>query len=91
MTIILISHSMDLIAELTQKIILLDQGRLVSFCRREDFFKDFERVKFIGLDLPKVVEFMWRLRERGIEIKTDVFPKEETLALFEDLEYQALA
>jgi energy-coupling factor transport system ATP-binding protein len=90
-TIILISHNMDLIAELTQKIILLNQGRVVSFCRKEDFFKDSEKIKSLGLDLPKVIELMWMLKEKGFEVRTDVFTKEETLALLDDLEYQALA
>jgi energy-coupling factor transporter ATPase len=90
-TVILISHNMDLIAELAQKIILLDQGRVVSFCRKADFFKDSERIKSIGLDLPEVTELLWKLKQKGLEVRTDVFTKEEALALFEGLEYQALA
>jgi len=90
-TIILISHNMDLIAELAKKIILIDQGRVVSFSSKEDFFKDPDRVKSIGLDLPKVIELTWKLKEKGLEVRTDVFTKEEALALFEGLEYQALA
>jgi energy-coupling factor transport system ATP-binding protein len=90
-TIILISHNMDLIAELAQKIILLDQGQVVSFSKKEDFFKDSERIKSIGLDLPNVVELMWKLKEKGFEVRTDVFTKEEALALFDDLECQASA
>lgn len=84
-TIILISHNMDLIAELAQKIILLDQGRVVSFCRKEDFFKDSERIKSIGLDLPKVVEFVWKLREKGIKIEKEVFTEEELKTSFDEL------
>jgi hypothetical protein len=76
---------MDLIAELAQKIILLDRGQVVLFCRKEDFFKDSERIKSIGLDLPEVIELLWMLKERGIEVTTDVFTKEGILALFDDL------
>jgi energy-coupling factor transporter ATPase len=90
-TVILISHNMDLIAELAQKIILLDHGRVVSFCRKEDFFKDSERIKSIGLDLPEVTEFVRMLKEKGIEVRTDIFTKEEVLALFDNLECQASA
>jgi energy-coupling factor transporter ATPase len=85
-TVILISHNMDLIAELAQKIILLNQGRMVSFCKKEDFFEDSERIKYIGLDLPEVTEFVRMLKEKGIEVRTDVFTKEEVLALFDNLE-----
>jgi energy-coupling factor transporter ATPase len=89
MTIILISHNMDLIAEVAEKIILLDQGRVVSFCRKKDFFKDSNILKSIGLDLPEVTEFLWKLRQKGFEVTTDVFTKEEALALFDNLEYQS--
>jgi energy-coupling factor transport system ATP-binding protein len=82
---------MDLIAELTHKIILLNQGRLISFCRKEDFFKDPDTVKSIGLDLPEVTELLWKLKQKRLEVRTDVFTKEEALALFDNLEYQSLA
>jgi energy-coupling factor transporter ATPase len=88
-TIILISHNMDLIAELAEKIILLDQGRVVSFCRKRDFFRDSDILKSIGLDLPEVTELSWKLRQKGVEVTTDVFTKEDALALFDNLEYQS--
>jgi len=81
-TIILISHNMDLIAQLAQRIILLDQGRLLTFCDKEEFFKDINRIKAVGLDLPQVVELVWKLREKGIEIEKEVFSEQELLALF---------
>ena len=81
-TIILISHNMDLIAQLAQKIILLDQGKLLAFCDKEEFFKDINRIKAVGLNLPQVVELTWKLREKGIEIEKEVFSEQELLALF---------
>ncbi len=90
-TIVLISHNMDLIAELAEKIILLDQGKVVSFCSKEDFFEDSEKAETLGLDLPKVVEFVWKLKESGLRVRTDIYTEEEALALFDDLECQASA
>jgi energy-coupling factor transporter ATPase len=68
-TIVLISHNMDLIAELVGKIILLNQGRVASFCTKEDFFKDSKVIESCGLDLPEVVQFALKLREKGIRIE----------------------
>ncbi len=62
---------------------LLDQGRLLAFCNKEEFFKDIDRVKDVGLDLPQVVELVWKLREKGIEIEKQVFTGEELLAFFD--------
>ena len=84
-TVILISHNMDLIAQLAQKIILLDQGKLLAFCDKKEFFKDINRIKAVGLDLPQVVELTCKLREKGIEIKKQVFTDQELLTFFERL------
>jgi len=75
---------MDLIAQLAQKIILLDQGKLLAFCDKEEFFKDADRIRAVGLDLPQVVELIWKLREKGIGIQKHVSTEEELLAFFAD-------
>jgi len=82
-TVILISHNMDLIAQLAQKIILLDQGKLLSFSDKEEFFRDFDRIKTVGLELPQAVELTRRLREKGMNIEKQIFTEEELLRLFE--------
>jgi len=82
-TIILISHNVDLIAPLAQKIILLDQGKLLAFCDKEDFFKDTDSIRAVGLELPQMVELIWKLKEKGIRIEKEVFTEEELLAIFE--------
>jgi energy-coupling factor transporter ATPase len=80
-TIILISHNMDLIAELAQKIILLDQGKLLAFCDKEEFFKDVDRIKTVGLDLPQLVELTWKLKEKGIKIEREISTEVEFLEM----------
>lgn len=75
-TIILISHNMDLIAELTQKIILLDQGRLLAFEDKEEFFRDADRIRSVGLDLPQAVELTNKLKGKGVEITELIFTGE---------------
>ncbi len=81
-TSILISHNMDLIAELTHKIILLDQGGLLAFCEKGEFFEDGDRIRSVGLDLPQVSELVWKLEEKGVEVKRQVFSEKDLLAFF---------
>jgi energy-coupling factor transport system ATP-binding protein len=78
-TIILISHNMDLIAELAQKIILLDSGKLLAFNSRADLFKRRDGIEALGLDFPKAVEVIRLLGERGIDVGGQVFGEEELL------------
>jgi energy-coupling factor transporter ATPase len=83
MTIILISHNMDLIAEVAHKILLLKEGKVVTFCEKDEFFEDVERIKSAGLNLPQVVELVWKLREKGVTIKEGISTEEELLSFFE--------
>jgi energy-coupling factor transporter ATPase len=79
-TIILISHNMDLVAEVAHKILLLKEGKVVAFCDKKEFFKDTEMIKSVGLDLPQVVELTWNLSESGVSIMEGIFTEEELLS-----------
>jgi energy-coupling factor transport system ATP-binding protein len=78
-TIILISHNMDLIAELTQKIILLDSGKLLAFSDKAELFKLSDGMEALGLDFPQAVEVIRLLGKKGIEVDGQVFGGEELL------------
>ena len=78
-TIILISHNMDLIAELAEKIILLDGGKLLAFSDKTELFKQSDEIEALGLDFPQVVELVRKLGEKGIEAGGQVFSEEELL------------
>ncbi|MGB2982161.1 MAG: energy-coupling factor transporter ATPase, partial [Candidatus Zixiibacteriota bacterium] len=84
-TIILISHNMDLIAELAEKIILLDQGKLLAFCDKEKLFKETDRIRSLGLDFPQVLELTWRLRDNGIEVEEEILAEGQVLAFLNRL------
>jgi energy-coupling factor transporter ATPase len=84
-TIILISHNLDLIAEVAHKILLVKEGKVVAFCKKEEFFEDVERIRSAGLDLPQVVELVWKLREKGVTIKEEISTEEELLTFFEKI------
>jgi len=78
-TIILISHNMDLIGELAQKIILLDQGRLPAFCDKAELFRGRDGMEALGLDFPKVLEVIRLLGEKEIGVGRQVFSEEHLL------------
>ena len=78
-TIILISHNMDLIAELAKKVILLDRGKLLAFCGKEELFEDTDRIRALGFDFPQVLELVRKLGEKGIEVRGQFFSEEELL------------
>jgi energy-coupling factor transport system ATP-binding protein len=68
MTIILVSHNLNLIAEITQKVILLDRGRIINHCSKQEFFEDLSRLRKLGLEIPPTVYLVSKLKEKGVSI-----------------------
>ena len=71
-TIILVSHSMEDVAKLADRLIVMNKGSIEFFDTPKNVFKNEERLKEIGLDIPKVLELAKVLREKGFEISDDI-------------------
>ena len=77
-TIILSSHSMDDMAKLAKTIIVMNHGKIEFMgTPREVFNYKSDRLKEIGLDIPQTIELAIKLRERGFDIRQDIFTIEE--------------
>jgi len=64
-TIILVSHSMDDVAKLADRLLVMNHGKV-------EFFDTQARLKEIGLDVPQVLQLANQLREKGFEISSDI-------------------
>ena len=71
-TIIMISHNMDNIAEYTEKIFVLKNGRIFMEGSPVQIFNDYEKLLEADLDLPDVVRFCRLARENGVEIPKNI-------------------
>lgn len=78
MTVILISHSMDDVARLTKRLIVLHQGRIVlDGDTRQIFMQYAEKLQEYGLDIPTVTKLILRLRSKGWPLRQDVLTVDE--------------
>jgi energy-coupling factor transport system ATP-binding protein len=77
LTIVLITHSMDAVAQLCERLVVLDRGRLVADGSTRTVFADVARLNALGLGLPQVTRLAYRLRERGLRVRADVLTVEE--------------
>lgn len=87
-TIILISHDMDLIARSVNRVVVLNEGKIYFDGRKEEILTDEERLKAIGLNAPEITLLVKKLRNKGVNIKPDVFTIEEVkecLKLIQDV------
>jgi len=67
-SIILVSHSMEDIARIAERLIVFDNGHIVMDGNPEMIFSQADRLRSIGLDVPIVTDIAARLRELKISV-----------------------
>lgn len=76
-TIILVSHNMDDIAVLADRIIALQDGKIVMDGTPKEVFSDREKVRQVGLDVPYATTLADRFIARGINLPRDIISLDE--------------
>ena len=69
MTIILVTHLMDDVAEYANQVYVMEKGRLVKGGKPSDVFQDVVFMEEVQLGVPKITAFCKRLADRGVSFK----------------------
>lgn len=80
LTIVLITHSMDAVARLCGRVIVLDRGRVAADGPVRAVFSDPVRLEALGLGLPQATLVARRLRDCGLPVRPDVLTVTEARA-----------
>ena len=75
-TVILVSHSMEDIGKLVEKILVMNEGKIVYFDTPNRVFTEIETLEKIGLAVPEVTYLMRRLKKKYPKIREDIFTVE---------------
>ena len=75
--IFLVSHNMNDIARMSDKVLVMNHGRLVMDGNPAEVFSREEELKSMGLALPDSMEIMMRLKKAGMDINTDCLTMDE--------------
>lgn len=75
--VILVSHSMEDIAKLVDRIVVMHQGKIALSGPPAEVFKHAEELKAIGLGVPQVTEMADALKVRGFDLGEGVYTVEE--------------
>lgn len=77
MTIILVSHSMEDIAKLVNKIVVMHKGKIAMEGAPREIFKNQERLEDLGLGIPQVTYFMKKYKSEGHSVSDDILTIDE--------------
>ncbi|MGN0774100.1 MAG: energy-coupling factor transporter ATPase [Candidatus Ventricola sp.] len=76
-TIVMVSHSMDDVASLAERVIVMNHGEVVMDGVPRDVFACGEELRGMGLDVPQAAQLAGKLRERGFDIPEGIYRIEE--------------
>ena len=77
MTVILVSHSMEDIAKLADRILVMNHGCVEMFDKTAEIFRHGDRLTEIGLDIPQITRITDGLRRQGIPLREGLYTVEE--------------
>ena len=72
-TVILISHSMDDVARIANRLVVFNEGRVAMDGTPAEVFEHSEELTAMGLAVPKATEIAMALRRRGIDIPDSIY------------------
>ncbi len=76
-TILLVSHNMNDIAALADKVLVMDGGRIAMDGTPAEVFARREELASMGLSLPSAASLLGNLQSCGVEVRTDIFDEDE--------------
>lgn len=82
-TIVMVSHSMDDVAALAERVIVMNHGKVTMDGAPREVFSRGEELRAIGLDVPQAVELAQKLREKGFDVPEGIYKIEEVRAAVE--------
>ena len=75
-TVILITHFMEE-AQNADRVVVMNDGKIISDMTPKEVFSDVKLLKSVGLDVPQTTEFLYSLKNKGLNVKTNVISIEE--------------
>lgn len=84
-TVIVVSHSMEDMAEYVERLIVMHNGNVVMDDTTSNVFARKGEIYSMGLDIPVVAKLMYALKEKGIDVDTSVIKKEDAIKCLERL------
>lgn len=77
MTVIIVSHSMEDVANIAEKVIVMNHGKVALEGTPAEVFKEVDKLESIGLAVPQVTYLIRNLRAKGFDISDSIFTIEE--------------
>lgn len=79
-TVIVVSHSMEDVAESADKVLVMNKGKVEYFASVDEVFSNAEHLVEIGLNVPEITKVFLALKKQGYDVRTDIYSVSEANA-----------
>lgn len=76
-TILLVSHNMEDIAKISDRVLVMNDSEAIMFDTPEAVFSQSDKLKGIGLRIPEITEITIKLKEAGVNLPSGILTVEE--------------
>ena len=76
-TVIFVSHNMDDVALVADRVLVLSEGKIVMNGTVEEVYSKGSELLELGLDVPEITRVFLKLKENGYDVPTDVYTVED--------------
>lgn len=83
-TVILVSHNMDDVADIAERVIVMNKGTVALDGSPRQVFSQTEQMRSMGLDVPQVAILADLLRSRGMDVPQGIITEQEMLGYLLD-------
>lgn len=84
-TILFVSHSMEDVAKIADRIIVMNNSEVVMFEKTKDIFKNSSELEKIGLTVPQITKIMILLKDKGYDIPDGILTVEDAFRVITSL------
>ncbi|HOD02953.1 MAG TPA: energy-coupling factor transporter ATPase [Clostridiales bacterium] len=79
-TVIFVSHNMDDVASLADRVLILSEGQIVMYDTAKNVFSRGKQLASLALGVPEITQLFLSMGERGFDLPVDIFDIEEAKA-----------
>ena len=76
-TVLLVSHSMEDVASIATKILVMNKSRIAMYDTVENVFSHSAQLEEMGLNVPQITRIFMALKSEGVDVEDDVFTVKE--------------
>lgn len=79
-TVILVSHSMEDVAKICKKVLVMNKGSLAMYGTVDEVYSHGEELKAMGLNVPEITDIFLKLKAQGVDCRTNIYTVEQGVA-----------